>query len=166
MTTKWTLDPSGHEVTFVHKTYWGRSTVRGAFKTVRADGALADDGTGQGAVIVETASLDTGTAQRDNHLRSKAFFDVEHFPTMEFRAERVGPMTPDSSEVRVQGALTVRDVVKPLTFIARADRHGDTVTLSAVIPYDRTEFGMTWNRLGMMAAKGEISLKLRFTRRG
>jgi len=166
MTTTWTLDPSGHEVAFAHKTYWGLSTVRGVFRTVRADGVLADDGEGEGTVIVETASIDTGNTQRDTHLRSDAFFDVAYFPTMEFVADRVGPVTPDSSEVRVEGTLTVRDTVKPLTFIAHADRLGDTVTLNATIPYDREEFGMTWNRLGTMAAKGEISLKLRFTRRG
>ena len=164
MSEKWTLDPSGHEVTVQHKTIWGLVTVRGVFKTVHGEGVLADDGTGEGVVTVESASIDTSHAKRDTHLRSKDFFDVERFPTFQFAVDKIGPVTADSNEVQVRGALTVRDVVKPLTFIAHADRRADSVTLTAAIPYVRADFGMTWNQLGMMAPKGEIGVKLRFTR--
>lgn len=166
MSEKWTLDPSGHEVAVRNKTFWGLATVRGVFKTVHGEGVLAADGTGEGVVTVESASLDTRLAKRDTHLRSGDFFDVERHPTFQFAVDRIGPVSADSNEVQVQGTLKVRDIVKPLTFIAHADRHADTVTLSATIPYTRADFGMTWNQLGMMAAKGEISVKLRFTRQG
>jgi polyisoprenoid-binding protein YceI len=166
MTEKWTLDPAGHEVTVKNKTFWGLVTVRGVFKTVHGEGVLAEDGTGEGTVTVESASLDTRLAKRDTHLRSADFFDVERYPTFQFAVERIGPVTPASSEVEVRGTLTVRDTAKPLTFIAHADRRGDSVTLTATIPYVRADFGMTWNQLGMMAGKGEIGVKLRFTRQG
>lgn len=164
MSVKWTLDPSGHEVTFKNKTFWGLATVRGVFRSVRAEGVLGDDGIGEGTVTVDSASLDTRNTKRDTHLRSADFFDVERYPTFEFGAERVGPMTPGSSEVQVVGTLRVREVVKPLTFLAHAEEHGDTVTLTAAIPYVRADFGMTWNQLGMMADRGEIGVKLRFTK--
>lgn len=166
MSEKWTLDPSGHEVTVRHKTFWGLATVRGVFKTVHGEGVLADDGTGEGSVTVDAGSLDTRQAKRDAHLRSADFFDVERHPAIQVAVERIGPVTADSSETQVRGTLTVRDTAKPLTFIAHADRRADSVTLTATIPYDRTDFGMTWNQLGMMAAKGEIGVKLRFTRQG
>ena len=166
MSEKWTLDPSGHEVTVRHKTFWGLATVRGVFKTVHGEGVLADDGTGEGTVTVDAGSLDTRQAKRDAHLRSADFFDVERHPAIQFAVDRIGPVTADSSETQVRGTLTVRDTAKPLAFIAHADRHADSVTLTATIPYDRTDFGMTWNQLGMMAAKGEIGVKLRFTRQG
>lgn len=164
MSEKWTLDPSGHEVTLRHKTFWGLATVRGVFKTVHAEGVLDDDGTGEGTVTVDAGSVDTRLGKRDTHLRSSDFFDVERHPTFQFVVDRIGPVTPNSSEVQVKGTLTVRDTVKPLTFIAHADRRGDSVTLTATIPYVRADFGMTWNQLGMMAGKGEIGVKLRFTR--
>jgi polyisoprenoid-binding protein YceI len=166
MSVKWTLDPSGHEVTFKNKTFWGLATVKGVFKTVHGEGVLADDGTADGTVTVESASLDTAHTKRDTHLRSADFFDVERHSTFQFVADRVGPMTPGSTEVQVKGTLKIRDVVKPLSFIAHADKHGETVTLTATIPYVRADYGMAWNQLGMMAPKGEIGVKLRFTQQG
>jgi polyisoprenoid-binding protein YceI len=166
MSEKWTLDPSGHEVTIRNKTLWGLATVRGVFKTVHAEGVLNEDGTGAGTVTVDSGSLGTRLSKRDTHLHSKDFFDVDHYPTFQFVADRISPVTPDSSEVQVEGTLTVRETVKSLTFIGHADRHGDSVTLTATIPYVRADFGMTWNQLGMIAAKGEIGVKLRFTREG
>jgi polyisoprenoid-binding protein YceI len=166
MSEQWTLDPSGHEVTVRNKTFWGLATVRGVFKTVRAEGVLADDGTGQGTVTVDSASLDTGLGKRDEHLRSKDFFDVEHYPTFQVVVDKIGPVAADSNEVQVRATLTVREIVKPLTFIAHTERRADAVTLTATIPYVRADFKMTWNQLGMMAGKGEIGVKLRFTRQG
>ena len=166
MGEKWVLDPAGHEVTVRNKTFWGLATVRGVFKTVHAEGVLAEDGTGEGVVTVESASLDTRLAKRDAHLRSPDFFDVERYPTFQFVVDRIGPVAADSNEVQVQGTLKVRDAVKPLTFIAHADRRADSVTLTATIPYVRAEFGMTWNQLGMMAGKGEVGVKLLFTPQG
>lgn len=166
MSEKWTLDPSGHEVTVRNKTMWGLATVRGVFKTVHAEGVLADDGTGEGTVTVDAASLDTGLAKRDTHLRSKDFFDVERYPTFQVVVDKIGPVAADSNEAQVLATLTVRETVKPLTFIAHTERRADSVTLTATIPYVRADFGMTWNQLGMMAGKGEIGVKLRFTRQG
>lgn len=166
MSEKWNLDPAGHEVTVKHKSMWGLVTVRGVFKTVQAEGVLDEDGTGHGTVTVDAGSLDTGNAKRDTHLRSADFFDVERHPGFQFVVDLIGPVTEKSSEVQVKGTLKVRDVVKPLTFIAHADRRADSVTVTAAIPYTRADFGMTWNQLGMMAPKGEIAVKLRFTQQG
>ncbi|WP_194899509.1 YceI family protein [Catenulispora pinisilvae] len=166
MSEKWILDPAGHEVAVRNKTFWGLVTVRGVFQTVHGQGVLADDGTGEGTVTVDAASLNTRLGKRDDHLRSADFFDVEHHPTFQFAVDRIGPVTADSAEVEVRGTLKVRETVQPMTFLAHADRRGDSVTLTATIPYVRKDFGMTWNQLGMMAGKGEIRVKLRFTLEG
>ena len=76
MTAKWTLDPSGHEVTFKNKTFWGLATVRGVFKTVHAEGVVADDGTAEGTVTVDAASLDTRLAKRDLIAAADALAEV------------------------------------------------------------------------------------------
>jgi polyisoprenoid-binding protein YceI len=164
MSEKWNLDPAGHEVTIKHKTMWGLATVRGVFKTVRAEGVLDADGTGQGTVTVDSGSIDTGNTKRDTHLRSADFFDIEKHPSFQFVVDTIGPVAAQSSETQVKGTLTVRETVKPLTFLAHAERHADAVTVTAAIPYTRADFGMTWNQLGMMAPGGEIAVKLRFTR--
>ena len=166
MSEKWNLDPAGHEVTVKHKTMWGLVTVRGVFKSVHGEGVLDADGTGHGTVTVDAGSIDTGNAKRDTHLRSADFFDVEKHPSFQFAVDTIGPIAAQSSETQVNGTLTVRDTVKPLAFIAHAERHADSVTVTAVIPYTRTDFGMTWNQLGMMGPHGEIAVKLRFTRQG
>ena len=63
-------------------------------------------------VILKAASLDTRTDQRDQHLRSVDFFDVEKFPEIKFRSTQI---RGDKDSFKLTGDLTIRDVTKPIT---------------------------------------------------
>src|SRR5207244_7741964 len=102
----WTFDPHHTIVGFSAK-HLGITTVRGIFKEFTADVQLDDDGnptTAAGRVVVKAASLDTANEQRDGHLRSADFFDVENYPDIVFVAKSVTRKSDD--EYDVMGELT------------------------------------------------------------
>jgi polyisoprenoid-binding protein YceI len=159
----WRIDPGASSAGFQHKTIWGLLTVRGTFPVVAGDGLVAEDGTAEGRVVFDAAALDTGHRKRDRHLRSADFFDVERHPTIEFAADDVRPLGATGAEVR--GWLTARGVTRPVTFTAEATPIGDHgLTLAATVVFDRADFGMTWNQLGMIVGRAEVAVSLRLTR--
>src|SRR5919112_2549833 len=91
------------------------TSVRGYFHEF--DGRLhldaGDPAASTAEVTIKVASLDTGQEQRDAHLRSPDFFDVETYPDMTFRSTEVSPVDQDT--FRVTGDLTVRDQTRPVT---------------------------------------------------
>lgn len=159
---RWTVDPAGSSVLMRHKTMWGLVTVTGPFGDVRGDGEVAADGTGHGTVTVRADSLVTGHDKRDAHLRSADFFDTENHPEIVFTATNATP-SGDHTTVDVTGTLSVRGTTRPLAFTARPTEAGaDAVTLTAEVEVDRTDFGLTWNRLGMLKGNAALSLVVRF----
>ncbi|TME44332.1 MAG: YceI family protein, partial [Chloroflexi bacterium] len=79
----WSLDPYHTSVAFSAK-HLGVATVRGRFTNVDAEVELDDPNdptTGRGTITLDAASIDTGNEQRDGHLRSADFLDVEKYPT-------------------------------------------------------------------------------------
>jgi polyisoprenoid-binding protein YceI len=101
------------------------------------------------AFTIKAASIDTNVADRDTHLRSADFFDVERFPELTFRSSRVVAAGPDG--FTVTGTLTIRDIAReidlPVTFLgAGKDPWGnEKVAFEAEIRLNRKEFGLTWN---------------------
>ena len=98
---------------------------------------------------IATASLDTGSADRDAHLRSPDFLDVERYPEMVFVSTRVQQV--DDDVYRVTGDLTIKDKTHRLestgTVTGPAVTLGDItkvgIALETVV--DRTQYGLTWN---------------------
>ncbi|GAB2903085.1 YceI family protein [Streptomyces mayteni] len=162
-TGTWQLDPAASRVGISHRTMWGLVNVKGAFATVGGRGEVTADGSAAGVVTLDAASLDTGHAKRDEHLRSADFFDAEQHPEITLAvdgAERTGDDT-----VRATGQLTVRGVSRPITVTATlADVADDALTLNTEFIVDRGEFGMVWNQLGMMRGLTTVTAALRFTR--
>jgi len=100
-------------------------------------------------VTIDASSIDTGDAQRDAHLRSADFLDVEKFPSLTFRSRRIEDL--GEGKLQVHGDLTIRGVTRPVAleteYAGRVkdpwgnDRAGFTARTSI----DRTDFGLRWN---------------------
>jgi polyisoprenoid-binding protein YceI len=157
------LDSAASTVTLKHKTMWGLVTVKGTFTSVTGQGEVRADGTATGTVGLDVASLETRHAKRDAHLRSDDFFAADQFPAIVFdvlEATRRGDGT-----VTVHGRLTVRGITRPQTVTATLTQAGpDGVTLTTEFTVDRTEFGLTWNQMGMMRGLATVDATLRFQR--
>lgn len=158
----WQLDPARSSVGLSTKSMWGLAPVKGVFGDVSGDGAVADDGRAGGRVIVGAASLDTRNNRRDVHLRSADFLDSDAHPHIVFTAERI---TPDGEQATVTGTLQIRGRTRPLTFPATVTASGDDeVRIEAEVHIDRSDFGLTWNQLGMASMKNTISVNAVFVR--
>ena len=99
---------------------------------------------------IDAASIDTCDAQRDAHLKSADFFDVQKFPTLSFKS--TGVKRTGDDELAVTGNLTLHGVTRQVVFsvegptAAGKDPWGNTrVGLSAVTKINRKDFGLTWN---------------------
>ncbi len=102
-------------------------------------------------VKIETASIDTNVAQRDEDLRSARFFDAQRFPTLDFTSDAVKRL--DGNKLRVEGKLTMHGVTKPVVleteYLGSAkDPWGNLrYGFHATTRLNRKDFGMEWNEL-------------------
>jgi polyisoprenoid-binding protein YceI len=157
----YTLDQNHKRVGFVVR-HLMVSKVRGNFEEATATVTITEDPL-QTAVTasINTASINTGQTDRDNHLRSGDFFDAEKFPTMEFRS--TGIKSHDGDEFVLDGELTIKDVTKPVELkvefegVGRSPYGQDVFGFSATTEIDREDWGLTWNvaleQGGVMVAK-------------
>ena len=140
----WAVDASHTEVGFVAR-HLMVSKVRGTFREVSGTVQVAEDVT-QSSVEVEAriASVETGSADRDAHLKSADFFDAEQYPVMTFRS------TSFDGE-SLTGDLTIKDVTQPVTFDVEfggvgQDPYGNTKAgFEATTTVNRKDWGLTWN---------------------
>jgi polyisoprenoid-binding protein YceI len=101
-------------------------------------------------VTIDPASIDTADAQRDGHLRSPDFFDVEKFPTASFKSTRIEREGGD--RFRVTGDLTLHGVTRPVVLNATYEGTGkdpwggERAGFSASLTIDRKDFGLEWNK--------------------
>ncbi len=159
----WQLDATRSTVAISHVTMWGMVTVKGTFYGVSGEGEVRPDGSVHGAVSLDAASLDTKHTKRDEHLRSADFFDVEHHPTLVFAVRDA--VFRQNDVVEVKGQLTVRGVSRPQTVTVKvAESSPDAITLTTEFTVDRDQFGLDWNRLGMMRGLTTVTSTLGFTR--
>lgn len=147
----WVIDPAHTVVEFSVK-HMMIATVRGNFGQVEGKIHLDEDDPSRSSVeaTIDVASIDTRQKDRDAHLRSADFFDVENYPTMEFRSTAVEPVS--EGRYRVTGDLTIRGTTRPVVLDVREggrvkDPWGaDRIAFSAEGTIDRTEFGLRWNQ--------------------
>src|SRR5436305_11767210 len=128
------------------------SNVSGRFRDF--DGVIKYDKANPAASSVEftvrAASIDTTNNDRDEHLRSKDFFDVQKFPTLTFTSTQVVPK--DATTLDVTGNLTLHGVTKPVTFPvsllgAVKTPRGEKAGFETTFKIDRKEFGIFWNNV-------------------
>jgi len=151
MTTTWNIDQTHSTIGFSirHMVF---SKVRGRF--LKYTGAIQlDDDLAKSwvEVTIDATTIDTGTPQRDNHLRSPDFFDVEKFPELRFRSTRVEDL--GAGRLRVIGDLTIRETTREIALDADAAGRGmdpwgnERIGFVAKTSIDRKDFGLQWNQL-------------------
>lgn len=166
--TTWTVDPAHSNVEFSIR-HLMISTVKGRFSGATGT-AIIDDGQpgkGQLDVTIDVASIDTREAQRDAHLRSADFFDVDTFPSMTFRSSRIERVADD--RLTVTGDLTIRDRTRPVVLDVTAEGRGndpwggERAGFSASGKIKRSDFGLTWNQVleaGGVAVGDEVKIAI------
>lgn len=150
-TSRWNIDPAHSSIGFTVR-HMVITKVRGAFTRFAGSFELdADDPTKSSVTAaIETASVDTHEAKRDEHLRSADFFAAAEHPQLTFRSTRVEPI--GKGELRITGELTLRGVTKEVTLTAEnlgggKDPWGnERVGFSAATRINRKDFGLTWNQ--------------------
>jgi polyisoprenoid-binding protein YceI len=153
-TTTWQIDPTHSAVEFSVK-HMMFTTVRGRFRDVKGTITVDEQNPDRSTVEVEiaAASIDTGVTDRDAHLRSADFLDVENHPTITFRSKRVeGAMKKEGDRFKVVGDLTIRgkaiEVTLDSTYLGTGkDPWGNIKgAAEASAKIDRREWGLTWNQ--------------------
>jgi polyisoprenoid-binding protein YceI len=150
----WQIDPNHSLVEFSAK-HMMITTVKGRFGKV--SGIITVDernpDRSQVGAEIDVASIDTRTDERDQHLRSADFLDVEQYPTITFESRRIeGSSKNPGDEFRVIGDLTIRGTTREVTLDAvyegmgKDPWGGQRVSFSATTKIDRRNFGLTWNQ--------------------
>lgn len=144
----WNLDGSHSEVGFTVR-HAGISKVHGKFTDIAATATVGETVEASSVTAtIQSASFDSGDANRDGHVRSADFFDVEQFPELTFVS---GSITGSGEDYALSGDLTIRGITKPVTFETEfngvaVDPFGATrAGFSGKTVISRKDFGLTWN---------------------
>ena len=150
-TSTWNIDPVHSTAEFKVK-HMMISNVRGHFSKVSGVLTLDDSDVTKSKVetSIEAASIDTRDEQRDTHLKSADFLDVENHPWLTFVSTRINDL--GIGELSVEGDLTIRGVTRNVTFNVEGptppttDPWGNVrIAVSATTKINRKDFGLTWN---------------------
>lgn len=162
---QWAIDTAHSQIQFAVK-HMAISTVRGTFGTF--EGTIDEEnGAVNGvAVTIDMNSITTANDQRDAHLKSADFFDVEHFPTATFH---LTSFTRDGDDVKAVGDLTIRDITKSVTLAgeiggpAKDPWGNEKVSASLNTKFSRKDFGLVWNvalEAGGVLVSDEVKLSI------
>jgi polyisoprenoid-binding protein YceI len=145
----WILDPERTSIKLHTKAMW-LLKVEGTAKALEGGGSVAPDGKVTGTLVIDAASIDTKTPKRDEHLRTADFFETEKYPTITFAASS-GRLT-GSGDVELTGSLTIHGQTKPMTLLTQVTPQDDSVTVSTEVHLDRSDWGLTWAKMGAKLA--------------
>lgn len=153
----WRVDPTRSELTFGSRGMFGLVSVRGSFGDFSGE-MTAADGSAHGELRIKAASLDTGNAMRDKHLRSPDFFDTETHETLTFTLLGI---TSEPAGLALRGVLRIKDSELEVTAPLQLETQNDEITLTTELEVDRAAAGLGWSRAGMI--KGPAKLAARVT---
>jgi polyisoprenoid-binding protein YceI len=148
----WQFDPYHTQVEFAAK-HLGMMTVRGNFLEVSASGYIDPEHPEASTVdvTIQTASIRTHNAQRDNDLRASNFLEVDKYPTINFKSTKVEAAGQD--RYNVTGDLTIKGTTKPVTLAVvkygefNDPMMGHRIGYSAETKINRKDFGMTFSMM-------------------
>lgn len=147
---KWSIDPAHSNIDFSVR-HMMIAKVKGAFETFTAEieADPEDLTTADIQFTIDTASISTRDKDRDAHLRSADFFDVERFAKITFQSRSIHKKA--EGEYEVTGDMTIRDVTRSETFSVTYEGTGkdpwgnEKVGFSGNGSVKRSDFGLTWN---------------------
>lgn len=150
MSNTYQIDPSHSSANFSIK-HMMIAKVHGGFE--KMSGTFTYDPSNLGSssvdVTIDVASINTREAQRDAHLRSADFFDVEKYPSITFKSTRIDK---NGGDLKILGELTIHGVTRPVTLDVEGpseelkDPWGNAkIGASATTKISRKDFGLTWN---------------------
>jgi polyisoprenoid-binding protein YceI len=174
--TNWEIDPAHSSANFSIR-HMMIAKVHGGFTKLAGNLRLDRDDPAKSVIEanIDAASIDTREAKRDEHLRSADFFDVEKFPSIEFRSKR---FEEGNDTLELTGDLKIRGVTKEVTLEVEGldtemkDPWGNTkLGASATTKIKRKDFGLNWNAAleagGVLVGDDvTISLDIQFTKKG
>lgn len=166
------IDGSHSEVVFKVR-HMGLSTVSGRFD--KFEGSFDVDPKSikatKGSLVIETASINTGNAKRDGHLRQPDFFDAANHPQIKFVGTEVKDINEKDSTATLVGDLTMHGVTKPVSLKIKGggiinDGWGnERAAFTATGKLNRFDYGLKWNKAveaGRLVAGEEVELNLAF----
>jgi polyisoprenoid-binding protein YceI len=144
----WNVDPTHSRVGFVAR-HMMVTKVRGSFSDYSADVTIGEDPLQSSvSAVVQMASIDTANPERDGHLRTNDFFDIERYPTMSLQSTG---FKQDGERYQMLADLTIKGVTQPVEFEVEFDGVGQDpwgntrAGFTAVTTINRREFGIEWN---------------------
>ena len=147
-TAKWVLDPSHSELMFKVK-HLMITNVKGEFKNFTAQIDHEDFTKGNVSVTIDATSIFTNNSDRDNHLKSADFFDVEKFPVLVFESSSMKKLSDD--EYKLTGNLTIKGISHEITLDVEfggtnKDPWGnEKAGFSFEAKINRKDWGLNWN---------------------
>ena len=166
--TTWKIDPVHSHIEFSVR-HLMITTVKGRFGGV--DGTIVIDESDRAKsgvdVRIEASTIDTREPQRDAHLRSADFFDVEKFPYLTFKSTQVSD--PRSGEFSVKGNLTIHGVTRDVVLNVMEEGRGkdpwggERAGFSATTKINRKDYGLNWNQAletGGVVVGDEVKIRL------
>ncbi len=167
-TTTWAIDPVHSSVEFAVR-HLMITTVKGRFTDVQGTVVL-DEATPSAStadITVQVASIDTREPQRDAHLKSADFFEIEKFPTLTFRSTAVRDWNADG--FTLIGDLTIHGVTHQVALEGKREGRakdpwgGERAGFTATAKIKRSDFGLTWNQLletGGLTVSDDVKISL------
>ena len=146
----WAVDPAHSSIGFAVR-HMGLATVRGEFTVFEGTIEIGDDlSAAKASGTVKAQSVDANEPQRDGHLRSRDFFDAEHYPEISFESTRIAAL--DDETFRITGQLTIHGVTNEI--VLHADVQGtdvdpwgnERVGLEVTGEISRSDYEMRFNQ--------------------
>ncbi len=164
--SRWAFDPYHTQVEFAAK-HLGMMTVRGNFTEIQASGDIYPDRPEASSVdvTIDTASIRTHNAQRDNDLRSSNFLEVDKYPKMHFKSTKIEQTGSDT--YNMTGDLTIKGNTHPVTLkvlkygeFNDPNMMGHRIAYSAEGKINRKDFGLTFEMMldGKFIVSNEVQI--------
>lgn len=166
--TAWTIDPAHSSVEFSVR-HLMITTVRGRFTGVQGSVTIDEAQPARSAVevVIDASTIDTREPQRDAHLRSADFLEVETFPTLTFRSTGLDGTLGE--RFALTGDLTIHGVTRPVVLDVQSEGQmkdalgGLRSGFTAATRIKRSDYGLTWNQLleaGGVTVSDEVKIAL------